>query len=85
MRESRSSGSVEGVVSNHDPYSDFRSRQVLISIPVGRDYLHANPSSGPKLPYDPNTILYTGNRTWLLLSMAATRQDCGISGFGTII
>ena len=22
MRESRSSGSVEGVVSNHDPYSD---------------------------------------------------------------
>jgi hypothetical protein len=52
---------------------------------VGRDYLHANPSSGPKLPYDPNTILYTGNRTWLLLSMAATRQDCGISGFGTII
>jgi len=23
MREIRSSGSVEGVVSNHDPYSDF--------------------------------------------------------------
>jgi hypothetical protein len=23
MRETRSSGSVEGVVSNHDPYSDF--------------------------------------------------------------
>jgi len=23
MRESRLSGSVEGVVSNHDPYSDF--------------------------------------------------------------
>src|SRR5258708_10979286 len=25
MRETRSSGSVEGVVSNHDPYSDFNS------------------------------------------------------------
>jgi hypothetical protein len=24
MRETRSSGSVEGVVSNHDPYSDYR-------------------------------------------------------------
>jgi hypothetical protein len=24
MRETRSSGSVEGVVGNHDPYSDFR-------------------------------------------------------------
>jgi hypothetical protein len=23
MRESRLSGSVEGVVSNHDPYSDY--------------------------------------------------------------
>ena len=23
MRESRQSGSVEGVMSNHDPYSDF--------------------------------------------------------------
>ena len=23
MRETRSSGSVEGVVGNHDPYSDF--------------------------------------------------------------
>jgi len=23
MRETRSSGSVEGVVSNHDPYSDY--------------------------------------------------------------
>jgi hypothetical protein len=52
---------------------------------VGRDYFPANPPSGPKLPYHPNTILYTGNRAWLLLSMAVTRQDCGISGFGTII
>ena len=26
MREIRSSGSAEGVVSNHDPYSDFRLR-----------------------------------------------------------
>ena len=25
MRSCRSSGSVEGVVSNHDPYSDFQS------------------------------------------------------------
>jgi len=23
MRETRSSGSVEGVVGNHDPYSDY--------------------------------------------------------------
>lgn len=27
MRESRSSGSVEGVVGNHDSYSDFRRFQ----------------------------------------------------------
>jgi hypothetical protein len=26
MRETRSSGSVEGVVGNHDPYSDFLPR-----------------------------------------------------------
>src|SRR6266566_3364452 len=30
MREIRSSRSVEGVVSNHDPYSDFRSFQVYL-------------------------------------------------------
>jgi hypothetical protein len=29
MRESRLSGSVEGVVSNHDPYSDFMFRTEL--------------------------------------------------------
>jgi len=28
MRETRLSGSVEGVVSNHDPYSDSRSAPV---------------------------------------------------------
>ena len=27
MRETRSSGSVEGVMSNRDPYSDFRQIQ----------------------------------------------------------
>ena len=27
MREIRSSGSVEGVMSNHDPYSDRRRRR----------------------------------------------------------
>jgi len=30
MRETRLSGSVEGVVSNHDPYSDF----VLPAVPL---------------------------------------------------
>jgi hypothetical protein len=39
----------------------------------------------PSCPTHPNAILYIGNRTWLLLPMAATPQDCGISGFGTII
>ena len=31
MREIRSSGSVEGVMSNHDPYSDQEGRQRLHS------------------------------------------------------
>ena len=30
MRETRSSGSMEGVMSNRDPYSDFRSRILRI-------------------------------------------------------
>jgi len=30
MREIRSSGSVEGVVSNRDPYSDTSNRSVLV-------------------------------------------------------
>jgi hypothetical protein len=30
MREIRSSGSVEGVVSNHDPYSDSNSPQLRL-------------------------------------------------------
>ena len=32
MRESRLSGSVEGVVSNHDPYSDYSSFGILLLI-----------------------------------------------------
>ena len=33
MRETRSSGSVEGVMSNHDPYSDsaLRNRRLAAS------------------------------------------------------
>ena len=39
MREIRSSGSVEGVMRNHDPYSDFRlssaaNRTYVLSIPL---------------------------------------------------
>jgi len=39
MRETRSSGSAEGVVGNHDPYSDFESgwinlREKLFSHPM---------------------------------------------------
>jgi len=30
MREIRLSGSVEGVVSNHDPYSDLRSAWKIV-------------------------------------------------------
>jgi len=30
MRENRSSGSVEGVMSNRDPYSDFRERLAIL-------------------------------------------------------
>jgi len=35
MRETRSSGSVEGVVSNRDPYSDFRKDALskIVGIP----------------------------------------------------
>ena len=33
MRETRSSGSVEGVVGNHDPYSD--SSLLLVDLSVG--------------------------------------------------
>src|SRR5580693_5759009 len=47
MREIRSSGSVEGVVSNHDPYSDYlcplatknhREQQVRLSTSVNQDF-----------------------------------------------
>jgi len=34
MRETRSSGSVEGVMSNRDPYSDFSDHQ-LVRIFIG--------------------------------------------------
>jgi len=34
MRETRLSGSVEGVVSNHDPYSDSRRRNLLAPSPI---------------------------------------------------
>jgi hypothetical protein len=30
MRETRLSGSVEGVVSNHDPYSDFVTHSATV-------------------------------------------------------
>ena len=60
--------------------SPFRSRPGTASIPVGRDYFHANPPSGFKLRRPPNTILYTGSRTWLLLSMAPTVEIVA-SGF----
>jgi hypothetical protein len=30
MRETRSSGSVEGVMSNRDPYSDYLAKPLLI-------------------------------------------------------
>jgi hypothetical protein len=36
MRETRSSGSVEGVVSDHDLYSDFRSGLCLLQALVGQ-------------------------------------------------
>jgi hypothetical protein len=34
MRETRSSGSVEGVVSNHDPYSDFEEHSIVLVAPT---------------------------------------------------
>ena len=30
MRETRSSGSVEGVVGNHDSYSDYKYMQIYL-------------------------------------------------------
>jgi hypothetical protein len=55
MRETRSSGSVEGVVGNHDPYSDF--------LPVGVGKLASLLSqlvSGPRhvKPSVPNFSLW---------------------------
>jgi hypothetical protein len=41
MREIRSSGSVEGVVSNHDPYSDSEARRV-----VEAAYIQCAPTRG---------------------------------------
>src|ERR1700758_4610188 len=53
MREIRSSGSVEGVASNRDPYSDYlwiRSREMKSLRITGRYQVAApNESSTPKL------------------------------------
>jgi integrase len=37
MRESRSSGSVEGVVGNHDPYSDSGVDTTVIALWLGHE------------------------------------------------
>jgi len=37
MRESRSSGSVEGVVGNHDSYSDSRLRSSDTPLPAWKN------------------------------------------------
>ena len=48
MREIRSSGSVEGVVSNHDPYSDWRILFIVISVSGGNDEIcHGKVQCGP--------------------------------------
>src|ERR1700694_3137488 len=46
MRENRSSGSVEGVVSNHDPYSDCAEGRF-----VGPIKLQEQPSKSCKFSY----------------------------------
>jgi signal transduction histidine kinase len=40
MREIRLSGSVEGVVSNHDPYSDSLVFSVWVSFILPREVIH---------------------------------------------
>ncbi len=33
MRQSRSSGSAEGVMGNHDPYSDMKDARLMSDLP----------------------------------------------------
>src|SRR4029077_16700268 len=54
-------------------------------IPVDRDYFMQTHLRDPSCVATPNTILYTGKRSWLLLSTTATRQARGISGLARII
>jgi hypothetical protein len=39
MRENRSSGSVEGVMSNRDPYSDYGQNNEGRDVPPSREVL----------------------------------------------
>ena len=61
MRESRSSGSVEGVVSNHDPYSDSVAHLVCTYMYV---HNHAtkkeNPLDAPSMSPARPEFLYGG-------------------------
>jgi len=60
MRESRSSGSVEGVMGNHDSYSDFGQHQAAArkqgcanSWEIGETTADTANTRGVFLPYPP--------------------------------
>jgi len=81
MRESRSSGSVEGVVGNHDPYSDSWSR--LGSIKPGAsmapDQLRLRllpPASLVPVPVIPGPSGVAAAQSNEALSVLSIRIDC---------
>jgi hypothetical protein len=68
MREIRSSGSVEGVVSNHDPYSDCPPRGA--HLPEG--------CAGPLLPRAPVSIgAVAAGRSYWTAAVAARMSKRG--------
>jgi hypothetical protein len=54
MRETRSSGSVEGVMSNRDPYSDSRTRVSLFGHSAQLTTQRAESSKGQVRPRGPH-------------------------------
>jgi hypothetical protein len=78
MRETRSSGSVEGVVGNHDPYSD--SKLVILDFDFGsprlRQYI-SNRRCGSRQIYAP-TPIHADVAAWTLDFVARLNLTNGV-------